>query len=147
MKNIIAVLKWITIGVACCLVVIVGYRAMNRDATNARVAEEIRQNPNSELAGRTMLITLTDGRVYPVNYLHEARLVFIGVDGRWWRELVGDGQPVTMLIRGESFTGHARTVLDDPAYTADVFSRLRPSVPNWLPDWLNAKLVKITLAE
>jgi hypothetical protein len=92
-----------------------------------------------------MLLTLQDGRMYPVNYLHEKNLVFMGIDGRWWREFLDEGQPVEMLIMGESFSGHAVTVLDDPAYTNDVFKRLRPTVPKWLPDWLNGKLVVITL--
>ena len=70
----------------------------------------------------------------------------MGIDGRWWREFVGAGQPVSMYIRGETLTGHAVAKLDDPAYTADIFSRLRPTAPAWLPDWLNGKLVVITLS-
>lgn len=38
-----------------------------------------------------------------------------------------------------------RVVLDDPEYTRDLFSRLRPSAPKWLPDWLNAYLIVIDL--
>lgn len=146
-RRTILVLKWMAISIVGLLVVLVGYQAMTRDATNARVAEEIRQHPNGELARRTMLITLPNGREYPVNYLHEGDQVFMGVDGRWWREFLGDGQPVVTLIRGESLTGHARTVLNNPEVVKDVFSRLRPTVPGWLPDWLNGKLVVITLAE
>ena len=52
-----------------------------------------------------------------------------------------------MIIRGLEFRGHGRVVLDDPTYVEDVFSRLRPTVPEWLPDWLNGKLVVITLTE
>ena len=39
------------------------------------------------------------------------------------------------------------TKLDDPDYIKDIFSRLRPTVPKWLPDALNGKLVVITLKE
>ena len=65
-----------------------------------------------------------------------------------------DSAGVALIDRGHrelplaaDYTGHARTVLDDPDYTADVFSRLRPTVPGWLPSWLNAKLVVVTLTE
>ncbi len=139
------VLKWAAIVIVSLIVLLVGYRAVTVDATNARVAEQIRADPGGERAAKTMLLTLADGRMYPVNYLIEDNLVFMGIDGRWWREFEGDGQPVTMFIKGEEFTGHAVTKLDDPAYTADIFSRLRPTVPEWLPDWLNGKLVVITL--
>ena len=97
--------------------------------------------------GGFMLVYLADGRMYPVNYLRENNLVFMGIDGLWWREFVDQGQPIAMHIKGEDFNGHAKTVLDDPKYKADVFSRLRPTVPRWLPDWLNAKLVVITVAD
>ena len=139
------VLKWAAIVIVSLIVLLVGYRAVTVDATNARVAEQIRADPGGERAAKTMLLTLADGRMYPVNYLIEDNLVFMGIDGRWWREFEGDGQPVTMFIKGEEFTGHAVTKLDDPAYTADIFSRLRPTVPEWLPDWLNGKLVVIIL--
>ena len=141
------ILKWTVIVIASLLVLLVGYRAATIDASNARVAEQIRANPNGERAAKTMLLTLADGRMYPVNYLVEDNLVFMGIDGRWWREFQGEGQPVSMFIKGEEFTGHAVTRLDDPAYKADVFSRLRPTAPEWLPDWLNGKLVVITLTE
>jgi len=138
-------LKWIGLGLLVLVVLVVGYRLATIDATNARVAEEIRSNPDGERAQRTMLLTLADGRMYPVNYLREEDLVFMGIDGRWWREFVDDGQPVEMFIQGERLYGHAKTVLDNPDYTADVFTRLRPTAPSWLPAWLNGKLVVITL--
>lgn len=138
-------LKWIVIGVLIVCVVFIGYRIFGSDAVNVRVAEDIRANPQGERAKRAMLVTLADGRMYPVNYLREEGLVFMGIDGRWWREFVGEGQPVAMLIQGQKLTGHATTILDDPEYTEDVFSRLRPTAPDWLPDWLNGKLVVITL--
>jgi hypothetical protein len=55
------------------------------------------------------------------------------------------GASVTLVIRGETLTGHARVVLDDPVYRDDVFRRLRPNVPAWLPDWLDARLVVVEL--
>ena len=41
--------------------------------------------------------------------------------------------PVTLFIKGQKLSGRARTVMDDPWYTRDVFERLRPNVPKWLP--------------
>ena len=138
------VIKWGALGLLGAFVLLVAYRALTADSRNAGVVDEILANPNGERAARTMLITLADGRRYPVNYLEEDGLVFMGIDGRWWRAFVGEGQPVEMIIRGEQSTGHAKTVLDDPAYTEDIFSRLRPTAPAWLPAWLNGKLVVIT---
>ena len=115
------------------------------ERTNAWVITEIQTNPGGKLAARSMVITLADGRVYPVNYLREGNLVFMGIDGRWWRVFQGEGQQVEMLIQGQLLIGSARVELDDQAYIDEVFARLRPKVPSWLPDWLNGKLVVITL--
>ena len=139
------IIKWLGITLAVLIVVFVGYRMATVDDSNAKVAQDIRNNPDGDRARRAMLIWLPDGTMYPVNYLLEDDLVFMGIDGLWWREFRGDGAPVKMLIRGKEYSGHAKAVLDDPAYIEDVFSRLRPTVPEWLPDWLNGKLVVITL--
>jgi hypothetical protein len=53
--------------------------------------------------------------------------------------------PVKLVIKGEKFTGSATVVLDDPEYTQEIFERLRPTAPEWLPDWLNGKLFVIEL--
>ncbi len=137
--------KKIFIVVAVIFVVFAAYRVWRLDDANAQVAADIRANPDGERARKTMLLTLADGRMYPVNYLREGNLVFMGIDGLWWREFVDGSQPVKMHIRGQQFAGQARTILDDPDYTEAVFARLRPTVPEWLPDWLNGKLVVITL--
>ena len=113
--------------------------------TNALVIAEIQTNHGGERAARSMVITLVDGRVYPVNYFREGDLVFMGIDGRWWRAFQGAGQQVKMLIQGQRLTGLAKVELDDRAYIDEIFARLRPKVPSWVPDWLNGKLVVITL--
>ncbi len=133
------------IGLAVLVLVPVAYLTYMRTVGNAQVVEDLRDNPQGERAQRAMLVTLADGTTYPVNYLREGDVVFMGIDGRWWRAFRGDGAPVTLLIQGETLTGHAKVVLDDPAYTAEIFSRLRPTAPAWLPDWLNGKLVVIRL--
>ena len=138
------IIKWTSLGLLVALCAGIGYLALTAESRNARVVDEILANPEGDRAARTMLVTLADGRQYPVNYLEEDGLVFMGIDGLWWRAFADDGQPVDMIIRGRPQSGHARAVLDDPAYTADIFSRLRPTAPKWLPDWLNGKLVVIT---
>lgn len=112
---------------------------------NPRVAETLRNDPMGARAGEVMLLTLPSGRELPVNYLQEPGVVFAGADGPWWREL-RDGAEVQMLIRGERLDGTARAVLDDPAYTRRIFARLRPTAPDWLPDWLNGKLIEIRVS-
>ena len=121
------------------------YSSLTRDSTNARVAEEIRQNPAGDRAARTMLLSLEDGTMLPVNFLHEGHEVFTEIDGLWSREFVGEGQKVSMFSKGEPLTGHAVTVLDRPDYQKDIFSQLRSKVPRWLPDALNGNSVVITL--
>ena len=138
-------IRWALIGLLILMVAFVGYRLSVSEDVNARVAAEIQADPDGARAQKTMLLTLADGRMYPVNYPRDGESVYVGIDGRWWRDFLGDGQRVEMLIRGDVAVGHARTVLDKPALKQDVFSRLRPTVPGWLPDWLNGKLVVIAL--
>ena len=112
---------------------------------NDRVAEELRSDPDGERANVVMLLTFPSGRVLPVNYLREGNQVFAGADGGWWKAFRDGDVPVSVMIKGEQFSGKASVVLDDPDYTRDVFSRLRPAAPKWLPDWLNAYLIVIDL--
>ena len=112
---------------------------------NRSVTRELRALPQGERADRVMLLTLPSGRTIPVNYLREGDVVYAGADGRWWRELRGAGAPIALEIRGEALRGHARAIENDPPRTHDVFARLRPTVPSWLPDWLNGVLVEIRL--
>lgn len=117
-----------------------------RSVVNPAVMNEIRTHPNGEEAKVAMIIAYDD-RTLPVNYLKEDNLVFIAVDGPWWRDFRGEKKPVSMMIKGETLTGHGVVVLDDDDYVVDVLSRLRPTAPDWLPLWLNGKLVVITLSE
>lgn len=128
------------------IVIYVGFSFIPSEETNQRVEREIRDSPDSATAQRVMMLSLPDGRDLPVNYLVEGGLVFVGVDGFWWRQFEGDGKPVRMFIRGKSFRGHAKVIRDRPDYVREVFKRLRPKVPSWLPSWLNGKLVVIELA-
>lgn len=138
--------RYIALGLIVVAVAVLAIWLPQRtEHTNALVITEIQTNPGGERAARSMVITLADGRVYPVNYLREGERVFMGIDGRWWRAFQGDGQQVGMLIQGQRLTGLGRVELDDQAYIDEIFARLRPKVPSWLPDRLNGKLVVITL--
>jgi len=123
---------------------LVAFGAYRGAAGNAKVALELREDPQGARAAKTMLITFGE-RTLPVNYLRESGVVYMGIDGRWWREFADSPQPVELFIQGERYFGQARAKLDDPKFTEDIFSRLRPTVPEWLPDWLNGKLVIIEL--
>ena len=144
-------MKWILISVAVVVGIAVlfylGGLAYYSLVVNDRVTKELTDHPNGERANIVMLMTLPDGRQIPMNYQREGNQVFAGADGRWWRALRAGDVPVTLLIKGEELNGEARVILDDPAYTDDVFKRLRPNVPKWLPDWLNANLIVIDLEE
>ena len=113
--------------VAALVLLGVGYLLYMQHVVNPRVVRELTGDPDGERAKKVMLVTLPSGRQVPVNYLREGDRVYAGADGRWWKELVGEGFPVTVLVRGERLSGTARAVLDDPAHTKDVFSRLRPN--------------------
>ena len=139
-------MKWFLLTLAAIVVLIVAYGFYANTVANPRVVEELKNEPDGPRAERAMLLTLPDGRELPVNYLWEGNKVFVGSDGRWWRAFQGDGTAVTVLIKGQTMTGHARVELDDRDYIDDVFSRLRPAA-SWVPEALDAKLVVITLDE
>ena len=119
-------MKVALIAIAVLAVLAGGYLAYSALIVNPRVEREVREHPDGERARKVMLITLPSGRTIPVNFLREGDVVYAGADGRWWRELRGEGARVELLIRGETLTGVARAVEDEPDHRADVFSRLRP---------------------
>ena len=139
-------MKWLAISLALLIALLGGLALYGHFIANPRVAQEIRSAPDGTRARETMLLTLPSGRELPVNYLHEGDRVFVGADGPWWRD-VRDGGQVAMLIRGQKLSGNARVILDDPTYTRDVFARLRPTAPSWLPDWLNGTLIEIEVMD
>lgn len=139
------VIKRTAIGIAILIGLIGAYVVFFSQVINPAMAKELRTNPTGEEAQEAMLLTVA-GKTRPVNYLKEGNTVYMGVDGRWWREFQGNGAPVSMLIQGVAYNGHGVVVLDDQAYVDEVFARLRPTAPEWLPDWLNGKLVVITIA-
>ncbi len=136
----------LTLGVAAITALLAGsYVFYAKQVANPRVEIELRSDPNGMRAQRVLLLTFQDSTTIPVNYRREGQQVFVGADGGWWRRFRDAGAPVTLYLRGNTRTGHAIAVLNDPAYTRAVFARLRPAAPGWLPDWLNGVLVVITL--
>lgn len=140
-------LKWLLIAVAAVVLLFLAMRIYFGLVANPAVVQELKDDPQGERANIVMLLTLPSGRTLPVNYRREGNRVFAGADGRWWRSLREGNAPVSVWIRGETFEGRAHVALDDPEYKRDVFSRLRPDVPKWLPEWLDAHLVVIDLDE
>ena len=136
-------LKWSLGCVAALVILFFAYAAFMVFVSNPKIIEELRTQPHGERAKKVMLLTFTSGKTIPVNYLEKNGKVYIGADGPWWRQFTDDGATVTLLIRGNRLSGHARTILDNPAHVEDIFSRLRPTVPEWLPEWLNGKLVEV----
>lgn len=134
-------MKILLIVVMAVAVLAAGYALYMARIVNPAVARELREQPEGERARKVMLITLPSGRSLPVNYLRESDTVYAGADGRWWHELRGAGASVELLVRGETLTGHARAVEDDPEHRAAVFDRLRPSAPK-----IFGTLVQIDLA-
>ena len=137
-------LKWGAVIVSLVLMAPTGLGLWFELIINPIVSAEIRDNPGGGQAKESMLLTF-EQRTLPVNYLQEGNTVYVGVDGDWWPVFEGGGIPVSMLIRGVNYKGHAVLADGDPSIVADVFSRLRPTTPDWLPSWLTAKLVVITV--
>lgn len=131
--------------VGLLIVLIFSVRVYYAVSVNPNVTKELHANPSGKRAELVMLLTFPDGRELPVNYLREGNKVFAGADGRWWREFRAGDVPVKVFIKGQKYSGRASTVMNDPEYTRNVFKRLRPNVPKWLPDWLDAYLVVIEL--
>ncbi len=137
--------KWVVVCLLFMLVGVTGYILYLRNIVNPRVIAELQTDPQGMRARKVMLLTFPDGKILPVNYLREDPHVYAGADFSWWKAFAGDGARVTLFVRCETLYGTARVVLDQPHFKETIFARLRPRVPKWLPDWLNGKLVVITL--
>ena len=114
---------------------------------NPKVVVELQTEPTAERAQRVMLLTLPTGKTIPVNYLKEGNTVFVGADGRWWREFRDKGKDVEFFLQGAVLNGRAVAITNDPEYRDEVFSRLRPTAPAWFPEWLKGVLIEIAIAE
>ncbi|MGB0621600.1 MAG: hypothetical protein ACPGVZ_19230 [Myxococcota bacterium] len=123
-------MKWIAIAGGVIVVLVVAMPLMifvYGRMVNPGVEEELRSDPSGERAQKVMIITLPSGRQIPVNFLREDGRVYAGADGWWWKELREGPHEVTVFVRGETLSGRARAITDQPGYTKDVFRRLRPT--------------------
>jgi len=138
-------MKWMMVLLGVLAVVFIAFSSYWTLIKNPQIVRELQDDPQGTRAGIVMLLTFPDGKRLPVNYLRESDTVYVGADGPWWRAFRDKGAPVSLEIRGQQLSGHAVAILDDKARVDDVFSRLRPTVPQWLPDWMNGKLIVISL--
>jgi hypothetical protein len=122
-------MKYVLITIVTLALVVAVYVLYTVFLVNPGVELELRDNPNGARAARVMMITLPSGRSLPVNYLREGNTIYAAADGRWWRQLRGQGAPVQLLVRGELLMGQARAIEDDIDHRSAVFDRLRPSAP------------------
>ncbi len=113
---------------------------------NPDVMRQIETEPDGYRAQNTLILESPDGRRFPVNYLREGNVVYLGADGRWWRQFETAAR-VTLILRGATVGGTARAVRDDPQLRRRVFRELRPLFPTWLPEWLGGVLVAVELDE
>lgn len=123
-------MKWIAIAGGVIVVLVVAMPLMiffYGRMVNPGVEEELRNDPSGARAQKVMIINLPSGRQIPVNFLREDGRVYAGADGWWWKELREGPHEVTVFVRGETLSGRARAITDQPGYTKDVFRRLRPT--------------------
>lgn len=114
---------------------------------NPKVTAELRAEPTGERAKHVMLLTLPTGNTIPVNYLKKETVIYVGADGRWWRAFRGAGNNVELFLQGTQLQGHAVAITNDRQYRDDIFAKLRPTVPTWLPEWMKGVLIEITIEE
>jgi hypothetical protein len=119
-------MKYMRIVIVALLLFVAGYAGYMTFVANPDVERELRENPDGERARRVML---PSGQTLPVNYIREGDTVFAAADGRWWRQLSGEGARVELLVRGEALVGQGRAIEDDPDHRSAVFGRLRPTAP------------------
>jgi hypothetical protein len=134
-------MKYALIAIVVLPLLVAGFGVYIARVENPRVERELRAHPDGARARRVMLITLPGGRTIPVNYLREGDTIYAGADGRWWRELRGEGADVKLFVRGATLVGRARAIEDDPELRSAVFDRLRPTAPKMF-----GTLVQIDLA-
>ena len=97
-----------------------------------------------------MLITLenretSQPKTFPVNYLREGAMVYIGSDFGWEKHLEG-GAEVRMLIQGKEYVGWALPILDDPERSTAGLRKLRPRTYK-LAEWIGSVFVEVTMQD
>ncbi|NOT57746.1 MAG: hypothetical protein HOP18_24335 [Deltaproteobacteria bacterium] len=90
----------------------------------------LRSAHHALLSGHMMLITMqkrdtAETITFPVDYLREGDVVYVGSDSAWWQHLRG-GAAVRLLIQGTDLVGWATPIVDDPDRARKGFQKLRP---------------------
>ena len=119
-------------------------------AANPLVSTVLRSERHGLLSDGVMLITMQrrdspDMKTFPVDYLREGDMVYVGCDSGWWKHLEG-GAEVRMLIQGTEFVGWATPIVDDTERNRAGFRKLRP----WTykrAEWMGGVFVEIQIRE
>ncbi len=113
---------------------------------NKRVAGRLQSSNPGALSKNHLLITFEgrkSGKHYtiPVNYRHTAEgTIVVSTEARWWRNLEG-GADVNLVLAGESVSGHAVPITDDP----DKRERYGRSLTGFTWRWFARSLVIIEI--
>ena len=119
-------------------------------AANPFVSAVLRSERHGLLSGGVMLITMQrrdspEMKTFPVDYLREDDMVYVGCDSGWWKHLEG-GAEVRMLIQGTEFAGWATPIVDDAERSLAGFRKLRP----WTykrAEWMGGVFIEIRIRE
>lgn len=139
MKKRFVIMLWVAAGIIGLVVVY-----------NPVVTTILQSDHHALLSGRTMLLTLenretSQPKTFPVNYLREEEMVYIGSDFGWEKHLEG-GAEVRLLIQGEEYVGWALPILDDPERSAAGLRKLRPGTYK-LAEWIGSVFVEVQMQD
>lgn len=139
MKKRFVIMLWVAAGIIGLVVVY-----------NPVVTTILQSDHHALLSGRTMLLTLenretSQPKTFPVNYLREEEMVYIGSDFGWEKHLVG-GAEVRLLIQGEEYVGWALPILDDPERSTAGLRKLRPGTYK-LAEWIGSVFVEVQMQD
>jgi hypothetical protein len=137
MRRRVVIILSVVVGIAATLAV-----------AHRLVPTILRSERHALLSGHIMLITMKNRDTsnltsFPVDYLREGNIVYVGCDSAWWKHLEG-GAEVRMLIKGTEVVGWATPIIDDPERIKEGFKKLRP----WTYKralWSGAAFVEIQL--
>ena len=119
-------------------------------AANPLVSTVLRSERHGLLSDGVMLITMQrrdspEMKTFPVDYLREGDMVYVGCDSGWWKHLEG-GAEVRMLIQGTEFVGWATPIVDDAERNRAGFRKIRP----WTykrAEWMGGVFIEIQIRE
>lgn len=132
------------------LAALVGLALIIMIVANPIVSAILRSERHVLLSDGIMLMTVkkrgtSELKTFPVDYLREADMVYVGADSGWWKHLEG-GAEVRMLIQGREWIGRAMPILDDPDRSTAGLKKLRP----WTYKralWTGAVFIEIQIQE